>query len=272
MADFPSFGGVEVTALGANPVTARGAALTASGTINTKGAYVELLSAANNTKGAAGVAITIEKVEGNLCQTYTDIAIGGAGSEEVIIPDLFYFGDVGFNTICDTFSLPVTIPSGVRISARVQSDVAAVTQNVIVCLGSANFKQSTGLQKPVTYGLVSNTRGTLVAQGSGAYGSWIEIEAATSDEIKGFVVSCHRAASSWSNGGLLYQVAVGSAGNEEIITDGQFAITNGSETGGGLVSAFISAGIPEGSRIAIRSSATSLNSDFTFDFTIHGVA
>jgi len=272
MADFPLGGAAFTESHGFTLATMRGTVITGSASTNTKGAYVELLSAANNISDSIGITIVIDRNSTPQGQILLDIAIGGAGSEEVIIPNLYYYSEELTVFGIGTFSFPISIPSGVRISARCQGSVSSVTPPINIQLTKGSFTSNQSYSEVVAYGDDESTStGVSVAQGVDSLGSWVEIVAATNEDIFGIVVSAHRAASSWSGGILVYDVAVGSAGNEEAILEGNTITVSSTETGQGLVSVFCPLSISSGSRVSVRVAAPDINSDFTLDFVIYGV-
>lgn len=270
MADFPLFGGIKTEEVGFDFTAMTGTEIDTGVTINTKGAYVELLSAANNTKDSFGVTVLIDKFTAITGNTYIDIAIGEAGSEQVIIENLFYFL-FSVQTI-QLYPFSIKIPKGVRISARSQGDVASMLPKVAVVLKKGNFKQGSALSGVKTLGAVTaTTSGTLVTAGALGFGAWAEIEAVTDREFSGFTVANHRTViNSWSNGNTIYQVGVGAAGFEEVVSDGNTTSTTGAENGGNFASEFNNVAIPKGSRVAIRVAAPIVNADFDNDFIFYG--
>lgn len=156
-------GGLNQHNLPATPsTTADGTLVTASGTIHTKGAYAQLIASTTyDWHGfwliTGGVAIAASATDMLL-----DIAIGAAASEQVILPDLL----VGYTAATSVgprqWFIPIFIPRGSRIAARIQALIASDTTQVTVHGVSGN----SGLPSPLfrgadAYGIVSATsRGT----------------------------------------------------------------------------------------------------------------
>ena len=91
-------------------------------------------------------------------------------------------------------------------------------------------------------------------------------------EFKGFIVASHRnILASWSTGNVAWRVAIGPAGNEVVISDGNVTSNDASEKGARFASAFNNVSIPSGSRVSISASAPSSNGDFTNDYVLYGV-
>lgn len=113
--------GAPVT-LGADTATSRGAALTAPGATNTKGAWTQL--SASTPSDIEALAFS---AQGNGLTTMAngglllDIGIGGAGSETVLIGDIWLAADTAeFYTVRGPSTYQVSIPAGSRVAARYQ--------------------------------------------------------------------------------------------------------------------------------------------------------
>lgn len=272
MADFPLFGGTKNIVSGSTTVNATGTKITSSVTTHTKGAYVELLSAANNTEGSG----IIELMQMGDLQSFAvlllDIAIGGAGSETVIIPNISLVTNNSYTGV-GVLKFPINIPSGVRISARCQSNISAAAVTVSVRRGISSFKQGSSLSKVTTYGANETTSiGVLVAPLDDAYGSWVEITSSTTNESKALAVSAVRNPVSLANGTIIFQIGVGSAGNEEVIVDDMQVATNVAEVITGNMHGAFLVDVKEGERLSIRAAALDTNADFFFSYVIYGVS
>jgi len=272
MSDFPLFGGADGKIFGFNSATVTGTSVT-SGAANTKGAFVELVSAINNNINTVSVDITTLTSAANANFLF-DIAIGDAGFEEVIIPDLYTHTVLPSLSVCSTFGLPINIPLGVRISARCQSNVSSAVLPLFISLFSGGFKSGAGLNNALSLGVNSaDTSGVLVATTTaGSYGSWVEVSSSLPETLRGIIVSAHRATiNSWSNGSVSYQVAVGAAGFEEVVVPDAVIQTTTQESSSGTVSKLRLVNMAEGERVSIRAVSSSTNTDFDLDYTIHGV-
>jgi hypothetical protein len=155
----------------------QGTNITTSATIHTKGAYADLI--ASVAKDSFGIYVMATGVGASAAATgyLLDVAVGAAGSEGIILPDL----DVGFaddnQSQGKAWFWPLFIPSGSVLRARgqalVASDVAAI--GVWLCQAS-NYPIDGG--KVTAYGaLAASSNGTSVTPGSGAFGAWTQIGA-----------------------------------------------------------------------------------------------
>ena len=108
------------------PVTRRGAVIDAGATANTKGAWVELISAVPSNIRALTFSIDqANDVARTACTWLFDLGIGAAGSEQVIVPNIQLATDATSSMVTpNTFGpIPVGIPSGVRLAARAQCSI-----------------------------------------------------------------------------------------------------------------------------------------------------
>lgn len=108
------FAGVE--AIGS---TAVGVGTALTGGAGSKGSYVELTSATVPTsKDYAGLFLCFDlAAQAGPIKCLVDIAIGGSGSQVVIIPNLVLAPVVAFSAM-DVEVIPVEIPAGTRVWAR----------------------------------------------------------------------------------------------------------------------------------------------------------
>lgn len=258
---FSTFGVVEANI--------EGTILTASGTANTKGAYTEVVSAANNVDGCSDLSIYFDGVsEATMRSMLLDIAVGGAGSEQVIIENIFLASRLIQNP--NLIKLPISITPGVRVSARMQSSVASSQGVIHVIMGCSNFTTQTPLSKTKAYGVdLATSKGVNVTGGT-SYGAWTEITPSLDEDIKGFFVCVSRDVDGWSGSEAFYDVGIGGAGSEQIVLEKQMMSQNSNETGTMLFSPFYGIKIPAGTRIAIRA-LTNGNPDFDMDYTFNGV-
>jgi hypothetical protein len=123
------FSGVD--SIGFVSASTQGTTIT-SGAANTKGSYSQLT--ASTTKDYSGLFFAADALNtsaGNAV-ALIDIAIGGSGSEQVIAPNMLMGRADGIWTPLFSSLIFVPIPSGTRVAARIQSDVASNTLGLTV--------------------------------------------------------------------------------------------------------------------------------------------
>jgi len=112
--------------LTATPAPIRpGITVTGSATIHTKGAYATLVAATAARTQLVYIMLSDTSASAVRTDTLVDIAVGAAGSERVILPNLLAGWKAGSQWATQTLVLPLRIPAGTRISARVQSITAS---------------------------------------------------------------------------------------------------------------------------------------------------
>jgi hypothetical protein len=115
--------------VGFDPTTCVGTALFDPGSNNTKGSWTELVAA--TSRDYIGFRPIVNyRLGGSRCYML-DIAIGSSGNEKIIVPNLLYHGDSG--AMFQGF-LPIQIPAGTRISARIQTDLTTTDQTWVMLL------------------------------------------------------------------------------------------------------------------------------------------
>ncbi len=112
--------------------------------------------------------------------TVFEIMAGGAGSEYTIIGPV----SVGGSVAGSSWSFPIFIPQGTRVSIRVRSARLSANLTWTYHFGYATGRDSVGWpQRWVAYGLTddgsANAQGTIVAPGNATWGSWTSVSAST---------------------------------------------------------------------------------------------
>lgn len=198
----------QVFQAGADTSVSEGTQVSSSGSSNTKGSFVQLISSTTYTFG--GLLIVLGGANTSGRGFLVDIAIGAAASEQVIIPNLYYYSQQD-STLCHAY-VPIMIPQGSRISARCQSTTASnnVRVNVIGVSGEGLARDA------VTYGAdTANTTGTTVSSGSGSNnkGSWTQLTSATTRAHE-WGIFCVRAS---GNSQYLFDLGIGGSGSEQLL-------------------------------------------------------
>lgn len=131
-------GAAGVDVYGFNTATTLGTQIDPGATINAKGAYVQLsASITNDIMGIFGAYDMRGSQAGALAaptQFLIDIAIGGSGSEQIIVPNLPMMnerrGAGSAMNVCGVGNIPyipLGIPAGTRVAARAQCNSADAT-------------------------------------------------------------------------------------------------------------------------------------------------
>src|SRR5512146_354971 len=183
------FGLVEDNILATLSTSGAGTVVTASGTINTKGSYVDLINPTSFDTYFVAINTGSVAVSATDTSILLDIAVGGAGSEQIILPDLLcgWAWEPGRQLY-----LPLFIPRGSVIRARCASVIASKTVNVGIWLfGGAGQLPWPVFHQADAYGItVTGSKGTSLTPSATAntFGTWTSIGSTTSREYKGFCV------------------------------------------------------------------------------------
>lgn len=101
-------------------------------TVSTKGSYVELTASTNEDIKAFIICTTTNNNTANALAGYLmDVAIGGAGSEVIIVPDMFFYSGTAESCTPNIINWPIQIPAGSRISVRMQCSINDGTDRLL---------------------------------------------------------------------------------------------------------------------------------------------
>ncbi len=260
MGDFSLRGGSQkYESIGADLTTTLGTAVVC-GANDAKGAWVEITASTSFDYEA----IRFIAMQNTTASHFIDIGIGAAASEQVLISNLDVSSNGKTYRQAEYVELPISIPAGTRIACRGQTSLGSnSTMNVYLVGKSNTFSQSGGLGKAVTYGANTGaTEGVTVDPGGtiNTKGAYTEVTASTTADMKHLVlcIGSLQNASQATTGWFL-DIAIGSAGNEEVICPNSHV--QGDSVPDNLGPSFHSwdVDIPLGTRIAIRSQCDTNN-------------
>jgi hypothetical protein len=239
--------------VGAGTVTANTAA-------HTKGAWQQLIASTSAQGSWLHVACTSFNTLATDTASLVDIAIGASGSEVPIVSNVAVGG--ASNTY---FTFPVQIPSGSRVSARIQSVVTGgKTGGVTVYVVDAGDYALSPTSVDVIGTDTATSKGT---DFTGSSGTWVEATASTAQRYRAvsIVTSLHDADVATINN-TVADVGVGAAGSEVAFGNLRFS-TNANE----LIAVSQpnpidphGRDIPAGSRLAVRHAITANPSKYGF--------
>lgn len=137
-----------VESYGAVTASTNGTQVDPGGSANTKGSYAQLTASTSATIGWLATVITGRGNAAPAQATFElDIATGGAGSESLLVPGLYFASYSGLTVwVPGVWSLPVSIPSGTRIAARGASSSIDATDRLfdVMVFGSSNLPSAGG--------------------------------------------------------------------------------------------------------------------------------
>lgn len=163
--------------------TTTGLTLTADASANTKGAFTEVIASAPFDANAIIVELVLTNANaGRLF--LIDVALGGAGSEVVVVPDLICEGVSTVSGVYGqgSYQIPLRVPAGSRISLRCQSSTGASTigqiATTLIAAGGVD-----GITSFVNYGAnAGDSGGTAIDPGGTAHtkSGWVELTPSSS--------------------------------------------------------------------------------------------
>lgn len=245
-----------------------GTALTA-GVSDAKGSVVELIAATDHD------AHWIEVMVGGQTASIAcslDILIG-ASTEEVLIPNLTWFGrsnDAGARWL-----FPIFIPKGSRLSARVATNSgSAQTMQVVVALFNAGISFGGQASRVIQYGTIASSRGVNLDSGAVAHtkGTTTQITAATEHDHDWLVItvtSIDTAITAVTK--MLIDVLIGASTEQVLIANWPIGAASTADIFRPDTVFHAPVFVPKGSRLSMRHQ-TSITTDGDRDLyvTIHG--
>ncbi len=246
--------------------------LTEPGSTNTKSAYTQI--SPGLSFDAAGILVTVFATT-NTNRTYlVDIALGAAGSEQVLINNLFC--SVANTTNARYFYFPVAVPAWTRIAARYQV-TGSVTSDIRVAV--TGFAQgwfaAESYGRVITLGATAADSGGIqlvhpgVAHTKGAYS---QIAASTSASISALLIALGNSDGDYSLTGqqCFMDIAVGSAGAEQVLLPNLYFKSTGFQFYPEIIGP-LPAQIPANSRVAGRMQGGSTATDHV-DIILYGLS
>ena len=219
------------------------------------GAWTQIIAAASNTVDACWICVRVWPTTNSSFRTFTNIGVGGSGSEVAIIHDLYASSSTSGTTYTE-YWFPCSIPAGTRVSAQSDNSAAADANNVQITLYDGAFTMMEGAAGVDSIGFVSgSTSATDVDPGAVAstYGAWTQLVASTSKDYMGLCVVVGE--NSTNNAALtspVYcEIGIGGSGNETVIVPDYGAI-NGVATFSSQYCPFLPIAIPAGTRVSAR--------------------
>lgn len=244
LADLPIFSPRDLA------LTTPGVTLTAAGTINTYGAWTELI--ASTSADFDGLIVSTSVIGANGVATAAVLSLGtGAAASEVEIMAYAVGGHAMGTVGRNIYYIPIRIPSGTRLSGRFQCET--ISRTGVVHIGGVGTSHPASATSVDVLGLnLGTSRGTAIAVSN----TYAEIVASTSRDYRALVVVPCTRGSSGNADTVTYTVGIGGSGAELDIgsvvvtstTTEQIAISP--TTYGTLITQHI----PAGTRIACKQS------------------
>jgi hypothetical protein len=191
--------------------------INSSGSANVKGAYEAVVNA--TAFPIDWLSVTLLQATAAVRDLLLDIAIGGAGSETVIVSNILY----SLNTLAKptTYVFPIAIPEGTSIRARCQASAGSTGVEIFLKGYRGAFPGFAGFGRVETWGAdTSDSGGTTVDSGGsiGVKGAYAQLIAATAFDTKWLTVALgNRANTARTTMVGDVDIAIGPGGSEQVI-------------------------------------------------------
>jgi hypothetical protein len=195
----------------------------ADATKDVKGAWTEIIASTTEATNFVYLSLGNTTSSGNNTGMLLDLAIGGSGSESVVIADI----PCGFQAPDGPifFNFPFFIPAGSRVSVRCAAYIASDTVNVQIT--TADLPGFVGSNLIETFGATAtDSRGTNLPTSN----TYVEFVASTSRQYRAIVVvACGGGPNptiSFNGETSVYTLGIGSSGSEvDVMTQSVLTIT-----------------------------------------------
>ncbi len=250
---------------GAATATTTQATVTAPGSANAKGAWLELIASTANE--AQGFFLTTTLTTTASRQVLVDIGLGAASSEVVLLSNHAMSLGAMAHSICSY--IPLQIPAGSRVAVRYQrNNTATLTASIylVAASGAVGYFRNTE-----TWGAdTTDSGGTAVTPGQNdAKGSYVQLVAASARDIHAILIHVHGGDFSFAGAHKVFlDIATGAAASETVLIPDIFLQGNsGDMQYRPAVIGPIPCYIPAGSRVAARAQDTDTTVE-VFDVSI----
>lgn len=204
-------------------------AVTGDASINTKGAYSELIAATAVDSEMILLTVTLgTAISGSNRTCLVDLAFGAAASEVVKVPDLNF----GHGRTQAAVLIPFAVPAGTRLSARCQgtqaNQVINLTANVLQH-GFAGPAPTSAVAYNIDATASWQTTVLTVVGGTNAKGTWTQLAAALSADARYMLVMMNGAGTTQQVGNALVDIGVGASSSEVAIISNLGFVANTTE-------------------------------------------
>lgn len=220
---------------------------------HTKGSWSPVIS--STSANASFLYITVVNVAAAATDTATllDIGFGASGAETAIISDVAVGGAASSGALQGALiGVPFQVPSGTRISARIQSVVTGgkTARVSIVAIDAGDYSTA-----PTSVDVIgTNTATSKGTEFTGNSGSWTLATASTSRAYRAVcpVISVHDTDTA-NLTARSFEVGLGAASSEVAFGATRYSITNNENAGISTpFSYLLGKNIPAGSRLSVR--------------------
>jgi len=203
--------------------------VTADVAAHTKGAWTEIIASSAADADCVDLAVQAISTNGVDTGTLVDIGVGASGSEVAIISNIAV-GSLATNLFApnaNRIRIPVFVPAGSRISARIQSVVTlGKTGQFAIRLMSGGNPSGTSSTAEALGTFPASSEGTALSSTG-----WTEIVAGTSKKYEYLLLVPSASTNALGTATREIELGFGPSGSEIVLTNQRFASTNAEAIG-----------------------------------------
>jgi len=219
----------------------------ASATAHTKGSWVQLIASTSANASAIYVEANVSNTSADT-SCLLDIGTGASGSETALISNIAVGGSRTSTSIgAYNFNVPIQVPSGTRISARIQHITGSSTANVLVeARDYGDYAQS-----PTSVDVIGTDTATSTGTDFSAANTYVQLTSSTSRAYRAFVMLPNLSANSAALVRTTLTLAKGASGSEVEIGARYYDYGN-AESIHMVDDPLVPAAVPSGTRLAVK--------------------
>jgi hypothetical protein len=177
-----------------------------------------------------------------------DIGTGASGSETALISNIAIGGArtaAGLSGY--VFTVPIQVPSGTRISARIQHITASATTTILVeARDYGNYAQS-----PTSVDVIGTDTATSTGTDFVTANTYVQLTSSTSRAYRGIVILPNVSGNAVANVTATLTLAKGASGSE-VELGARYAAYSNAETVQTIDDFFVAASVASGTRLAVK--------------------
>jgi hypothetical protein len=221
--------------------------VTANASAHTKGSWVQLI--ASTSANASAIYVEANMVNNGLdTSCLLDIGTGASGSETALISNIAIGGArTGAGVGGYVFTVPIQVPSGTRIAARIQHIIGSNTGTILVeARDYGDYAQS-----PTSVDVIGTDTVTSTGTDFVAANTYVQLTASTSRAYRGIVMLPNVSGNNLANVNATLTLASGASGSE-VERGARYASYGNSESVQSIDDFFVVASVASGTRLAVK--------------------
>ena len=264
----------KTSTIGEDTANSRPTTVAANASANTKGSWIELI--ASSSIPADGIVVYPGAGDNNR-SFLVDFAVGAAGLEQVIIPNMMFSSSTVLARSHAPYIFSIHIPSGTRISARAQTSAGGGVIRLSACLLALTLSSMRSFSRVTDYGTATGDSGGVSVDPGGSAntkGAWSEIVASSTNLIRALTVAIgNQVNDAREEAEWLLDIGIGAGGSEKVIVGDMPLVSHPNmDLVFPMVFPSILLTIPSGTRLAARAQTNITDAtDRLIDVALYGV-